>query len=218
MDVSVTNMKRVTQTSRPRYRSGLRQAQAGLTRERIQLAAAGILDDGGAPESITFKAVAERAGVTEMTVYRHFPSRQDLLQGLWEHLNRQMDPAIGMPASAQALCDQHRALFTGFDSIPSQIIASITTAQGREMRAALNGKRRKAFMAIVDGVAGRLGRQERTRAAAVLQLLHSAYAWASLREQWGLSGAEAGEATLWAIDTLLNDLKARNSRTKGEAS
>lgn len=189
----------------------MRQAQAELTREKIQRAIAEILDAGGALESITFKAVAQQAGVTEMTVYRHFPTRQDLLQGLWEHLNRQMDPAVGMPVRAQELRDQHRSLFAGFDKIPSQIIASISTPQGREMRAALNKKRRKAFAAIVDDVADRLGHAEKTRAAAVLQLLHSAYAWASLREQWGLSGKGAGEATLWAIDTLLTDLKARNA-------
>jgi len=211
-------MKRAPHTSKPRYRSGLRQAQTGLTRERIQQAVAGILDAGGAPESITFKAVAQRAQVTEMTVYRHFPTRHDLLQGLWEHLNRQMGPAIGMPTGAEELRNQHRALFSGFDRIPSQIIASISTPQGREMRAALNRKRRKAFTAIVDDVADGLGQAEKIRAAAVLQLLHSAYAWASMREQWGLTGKEAGEATLWAIDTLLTDLKSRNPPEKGESS
>jgi len=178
-----------------------------MTRARIQQAAAGLLDERGGPESITFKAVADRAGVTEMTVYRHFPTREDLLQGLWQHLNAQMGPDVGMPASAAALLAQHDALFSGFDRIARQITASIVTPQGREMRAALNAKRRDAFLAIVEEVAPHLGRAARTRAAAVLQLLHSAYAWDSMREQWGLDGKAAGKATRWAIETLLDRLR-----------
>ncbi|MBL8384455.1 MAG: TetR/AcrR family transcriptional regulator [Burkholderiales bacterium] len=191
----------------------LRRAHTDLTRARIQAAAAALLDDGDAA-AITFKAVAARAGVTEMTVYRHFPTRDDLLKGLWEHLNRAMAPGIGMPASLADLRAQHHALFAGFDRIPAQIVASLTTPQGREMRAALNAQRVAAFSAIVAERAPGLGAAERRRAAAILQLLHSAYAWLSLREQWGLSGNDAGRATLWAIDTLVADLAAR-STTKG---
>ena len=47
---------------------------------------------------------------------------------------------------------------------------------------------------------------ERRRAAALLQLLHSAFAWDSLREQWGMDGSEAGEATLWLIDLIVSHL------------
>ena len=198
----------------------MRKAQAEETRARVQRAVAELFDSGGGAESITFKAVAERAGVTEMTVYRHFPSRQELLQGLWEYLNRQMGPQIDMPAGIAQLREQHRSLYAGFDRIPTQITASIGTPQGREMRRALNKKRRKAFLAIAEEVARGLPAAKRLHVAAVLQLLHSAYAWDSLREQWGLSGEEAGEATLWAIDALIASLSAntaaRNSPTNGE--
>lgn len=200
-------MTKVTPSQKPAYRSPLREAQAKLTRARIQEAAASLLDERGAAESITFKAVAERAGVTEMTVYRHFPTRDDLLAGLWRHLNDAMGPGLGMPESVDALLAQHEALFAGFDRIAPQIVASIVTTQGREMRAALNKQRRKAFLAIVEEAAPGLDASRKTAAAAVLQLLHSAYAWDSLREQWGLSGKAAGKATKWAIVALLEDLR-----------
>jgi hypothetical protein len=41
----------------------------------------------------------------------------------------------------------------------------------------------------------------------VLQLLHSAHAWMSMREQWGLDGQQAAAATRWAIETLLLHLR-----------
>jgi len=202
-------MKRASITSTPKGQPKLREAQTGLTRQRISEAAASLLEEGGEAGAITFKAVAERAGVTEMTVYRHFPSRNDLMHGLWRHLNERMGKGLGMPESASALLAQHDALFAGFDAIAPQIIASITTPQGRDMRAALNRERRKAFTGIVAEVAPGLSGARQTAAAAVLQLLHSAYAWDSMRLHWGLDGRQAGDAAKWAIGILLQELRRK---------
>lgn len=200
-------MKKARHTSSSEYRSPLRAEQAAQTRERIERAAADLLNADGGAESITFRAVAERAGVTEMTVYRHFPTREDLLQGLWRNLNARMGPAISMPTDVKDLLAQHDSLYEGFDRIAPQIIASLTTPQGREVRAALDEPRRRAFRAIVAEVNPDLNVARRTQAAAILQLLHSAHAWMSLREQWGLNGRESAAATRWAIDTLLKQLR-----------
>lgn len=191
------------------YRSPLREARATQTRERIERAAADLLGEAGSADAITFRGVADRAGCTEMTVYRHFPTRDDLMQGLWRAINARMAPGIGMPGNIAALLSQHAALFTGFDRVAPQIIASITTEQGREMRAALNEQRRKAFRGIAREAAPGLTSAENTRVAAVLQLLHSAHAWMSLREQWDLDGREIGAATRWAIECLLADLRRK---------
>jgi len=201
-EVKPNRKSRSKSDAKPRYRSELREAQRGMTRERIQRAAAELLESGGA-DGITYKRVAELAGVTEMTVYRHFPNREDLLRGLWEHINARMAPQIGLPDSAARLFAQHLALFEGFDRIPAQILASLTTPQGREMRAAVDPERRAAFLAIAAEAAPDAQADAHTRLAGVIQLLHSAYAWLSLREQWGMSGAEAADATRWAIETLL---------------
>jgi AcrR family transcriptional regulator len=192
---------------KPVYRSPLRAAQAAQTRERIATAAADLLGEGSSADSITFRAVAERAGVTEMTVYRHFPTRDALMQGLWRQLNARMSPGVGMPESVDALLAQHNALFSGFDRVAPQIVASIVTEPGREMRASLNEQRCRSFRNIVREASPGLSPAECTRAAAVLQLLHSAHAWMSLRDQWGLDGREAGAATRWAIETLLAELR-----------
>lgn len=194
-------------TRKARYRSPLREEQAASTRERIEKAAAALLNSAHNPEAVTFKAVAARAGVTEMTVYRHFPTREDLLRGLWRQINAQMGAGIGMPASIESLFGQHAALFAGFDQVAPQIQASITTPQGREMRSALNDRRRRAFRAMVDEIAPDLRPEARTQAASILQLLHSAHAWMSLREQWGMDGREAGAATRWALDILIQHLR-----------
>ncbi len=190
-------------TSQKGVRPPLRQAQTALTRERILDAAAGLIGAEGDAGAITFKAVAERAAVTEMTVYRHFPNRASLLRGIWEHLNAQMGADIGMPASLDELRGQHDRLYSAFDRIAPQIISAIATPQGREMRASLNKERQEAFLAIVAEVAPGLDGKSKRQIAALLQLLHSAYAWASLREQWDLTGADAAQATRWLIELIL---------------
>ena len=188
----------------------LRAAQAGMTRARIEQALVELLQEEGGFERITFKSVAQRAGVTEMTVYRHYPTRDDLLRALWEQMNREMGPNVHMPDSLSSLRAQHQEMYAGFDRIAPQIIASLTTPQGREMRTALNRQRRKAFRSIVREIAPDLEETQQLRAAGILQLLHSAYAWDSLREQWGMSGAEAGRATQWAIDIIIQSLRKKS--------
>jgi AcrR family transcriptional regulator len=194
--------------------SGPRPTKTERTRQRIQLATVALFDENAALETITFKAVAKRAGVAEMTVFRYFPTRERLLRGLWEHLNQRLDDTLGMPHREQELRDKQRELFCIFDKVSSQVLASIATPEGRAVRAAANTRRRTAFLSIVDKAADGLSVSERSRAAAVLQLLHSPYAWAALREHWEFSGDESGKATLWAIDRLLSDLKRKANRSR----
>lgn len=189
------------------YRSPLRRAQAEGTRTRIVEAMAGLLTDGDGPEAITYKSVAAAADVTEMTVYRYFPSREALLEGLWSWLNTRIAPGVGMPASEAALTEQLGPLFEGFDRVAPQIRASLFTPQGREMRASLDGERQRAFLAALDDAARGLDARTRRRAAAAIQLLHSAYAWLSMREQWGLDATEAADVSAWVIRLVLADLR-----------
>jgi len=193
------------------YNSRLRQEQAEATRERIVGAMADILAEDGRIEAATNRAVAQRAGVTEVTVYRHFPSRELLLRGLWEHLNRRNGANIGMPESEAEILEKVGPLFATFDAAPAHITAAITTEHGREMRGSLDELRRAAFLDALAEATDGLSPGDRAKAAGVIQLLYSAYAWLSLREQWNVQGQDAADAVGWAIETLLADLRARGS-------
>lgn len=193
------------------YNSRLRQEQAEATRERILAAMADLLQAEGRVELVTNRAVASAAGVTEVTVYRHFPSRDVLLRGLWEWLNRRNGVTVGMPEGAEDIVAKLPALYGTFDAAPAHIVASITSQQGREMRESLNEPRRAAFLAAVAEAAPDLPASEQEKAAAMLQLIYSAYGWVSLREQWGVTGERAADAATWAAETLLDDLRRRGA-------
>jgi len=192
------------------YNSSLRRDQVEATKARILSAMAALMDESGGQEP-TNRAVAERAQVTEVTVYRHFPSREVLLRALWSHLNREAGVDAGLPESAAQLRAKIAPLFASFDASPAQIVARLTTAQGRAARASLDGERRDAFLAVVAEAAPNLPADQRPKAAAALQLLYSGYAWLSLREQWDLTGRDAVDAVAWATDALLADLERRGA-------
>lgn len=194
------------------YRSPLRAGQAAATRERILAAVSEVLSRGG-PEEASYRGIAEAAGVTEMTVYRHFPNKAAMLRAFWLWLDRRMTNR-GMPKTEDALVEDVRTLFAAFDERAPLIRAAVLSPGGREMRAAVNSERRAAFEEALAAATKDLPEAERRRACAVVQLLFSAHAWLSMREQWGLTGAESGDASAWAIGVLLDHLRRRNRKTR----
>ena len=62
-------------------------ARSRRTRAALLAAARAILEEDGF-DALTMTAVAERAGVTRRAVYMHFPSRAELVSGLFDHVAR----------------------------------------------------------------------------------------------------------------------------------
>jgi len=193
------------------YASPLRQRQAEATRDRILVAVADLIEEVG-PEGLSNRLIAERAGMTEMTVYRHFPSREELLSAAWRRANEQRGVHGGFPSSLDEIVGRMAPLFDSFDQAPAHISATITTPHGRTMRASQDEARREAFLSALAEIDG-LDERQRRAAAGVLQLLYSAHAWLSLREHWGMTGREAAEASSWAAKTLIDNLRNNHSTT-----
>lgn len=194
------------------YNSALRQEQADATREKILQSMAAIYEEEGRIEAATTRAVAARAGVREVTVYRHFPSRDVLLQGLWAWLNRRNGVTVGMPETADEISMKVGPLYRTFDEAPAHVLASIRTDEGLKIRSSLNEERAAIFMKLVGEAAPALDEAERLKAAALLQLLYSAYPWVSFREQWDLTGEAAADVSAWAVQVILADLRGRGAK------
>ena len=74
--------------SRRTYDNRARQEKAAQTRERIVTAGSELVHgfDTWNWRDLTFRAVAERAGVGERTVYRHFPTERHLHDAVMQRL------------------------------------------------------------------------------------------------------------------------------------
>jgi AcrR family transcriptional regulator len=88
------------------YRKSKRAEAEAETRQRILEAAIALHEDPG-PRATTVSAIAERAGVQRLTVYRHFPDDAALYRACtsgWLELNPPPDPAAigeGLPPLAR---------------------------------------------------------------------------------------------------------------------
>src|SRR5262245_61735535 len=68
------------------YHSPVRAAAAGETRARIIAAASSVLGGPDGAGGFSLEAVAKKAGVTRLTVYKQFGSRRALLEEVFDDL------------------------------------------------------------------------------------------------------------------------------------
>jgi AcrR family transcriptional regulator len=81
----------VARNSARRYRQKVRAEHQAGTRQRIIEAAVALHLERG-PAQTSINAVAERAGVNRVTVYRHFPDTRTLLEACSAHARRLNPP------------------------------------------------------------------------------------------------------------------------------
>lgn len=195
--------------------SELRKAHRDLTQARILEAAIDLLRTEDLDE-LRIADIATRAGMTERTIYRHFATREELLKGLWPFLQRRVQSS-GFPESAAELIALAPNLFANFDLEEGPMRGSVFSKAGRELRLAMNERRKAAFLSAVRQARPDLDGDALTRLAAVVQLLDSAFAWAVMKDFWGLQGAEAGRAVSEAIALLLGADKMKADSAKEES-
>ena len=83
--------------------SSVQEAKAAVVRQRVL---AGVAELIAAGDDVTFAKAAAAAGVPERTVYRHFPSRDALMAGLYADTNSRIGFA-GTPAPDRRRDDRH---------------------------------------------------------------------------------------------------------------
>jgi AcrR family transcriptional regulator len=187
------------------YSSPLRAEQQEATRVRILDAVAELMSDPAQPE-LTFGALARHAQVSERTVYRHFATKDELLEAFWVYINEQLGMAH-YPETVDELLAVLPSVYTGFDQRAGLIRAHLASTAGREMRERVAPRRREIFRRMLEEYTAGLPPQRQREACAIAQLLFSPRAWESLEENWEFSGQEAADACAWAIQTLLGALR-----------
>jgi AcrR family transcriptional regulator len=186
----------------------LREQHAMATRERILAAVADLLERGDV-EEVTVPAVAEASGVSLRTIYRYYPTREELLEaaGRWIGEELLKHP---YPRELDEVADLYQEGARDFDERPGLVRALALSQLGRHVRGYRRRERLDAIGQALRAELTELSEPELERAEAVLSYLHNMLAYTTLREENGLSGEEIGEAIGWAIRTLIADLRKRN--------
>lgn len=179
----------------------LRDAHKALTRTRIEDAAIALMEAED-PDALTLARVAAAAGVTERTLYRHFATRDALVAAVWARVSTSL-VRVDEADTKETLVGHPRRLFAAFDGQAPLVRALVHTREGRELRMEGNGRRRARIVKAVREARPDLDGAARTRLAAVVQLLDSAYAWAAMQEYWDMDGETAGLAASEALACLL---------------
>jgi AcrR family transcriptional regulator len=190
------------------YTSPLRERQTEQTRETILQALTDELADGGLQE-LNIPGLARRAGVSVRTVYRYFPDKEALLDAAEQWMDDRIAPGAS-PVSADDMATSAEQIFAAFDANESVMLAQWATAVGRVLRAKGRKRRLGAYEAALREVTSDLSRADARAALAILSYLRSSWTWKTLRDEFGMSGAESGKAVAWALRTLIADLRKRN--------
>ncbi len=183
---------------RRRYDSPVRQQRASETRDRIVTAACEILRQSSIRDwhTLTVRAVAERAGVNERTVYRHFTNER----GLRDAAMQRMEHEAGIDLSALRLddiADVARRIFGAVAAHPlpdrPPLDPTLTEAGRRERDALL-----RAVAPHTEGWSD----ADRTVAAAMFDVLWGVAPYERLVADWHLPPERAVVGIAWVIGLI----------------
>jgi AcrR family transcriptional regulator len=189
----------VTEAARPT----LRQRQAEELRATIRAAFIGLVLDRG-PTGFSLHDVADAAGISDRTLYRHYASRDALVEAVLEEdvaafeRERRIDPkSTDLHGDPEAMAH----VFEQFEQHADLIRAlRMLRASGEEDRAAT--ERTQAVRERVEAEGCHPAAVEQL--TALLRLVTGSDGWARMREpDLALDPGEAGYAAHWAAQVLL---------------
>jgi AcrR family transcriptional regulator len=183
---------------RRRYDSTLRRERAEETRRRIVEAGLELLhaSDVRDWDTLTMRAVAERAGVHERTVYRHFENER----GLRDAVMSGMESQAGIVLEGLRLEDVSKMA----TRILEQVSAFPLTPRPELDPTLGEAKRRQhdALLSAVRASTGSWSEEQRVMAAGVLDVLWSVAAYERLVGDWRLEPERAMQAVDWMIHLI----------------
>jgi len=203
----------MSERSQP-YSSSLRADLAEETRRRILDAAIEqIVDESVA--GLTIPNVARRARVAVRTVYRYFPTKDELLQSA----GGEFDERVGFREFADAiekLEPQLREIYRRFSNEEPSVRAALESRAGREVRSRARPDRMRTLERTLEPLLEGLDSDERRRTVALVYLFFSAQTWRVFLDYAEMTADEAAETASAGLTAVLDSLeRAARRRRKG---
>ena len=185
---------------------GLREEQRELTRRMVLGAVLGLVAEGTL-DQVSVPAVARRSGVSVATIYRYFPSKDDLLAAAAAEPSRLALESADRPV-AQPGDDEFavflRAMWHEFSGNLPLLRHQISSEAGREMRRARVDDGRDRLAAYVETFGVDPRSVEGERLISLIMLVSGSMALVELHDRQGVGVDDAIEASLWAVQALID--------------
>ncbi|BBZ17268.1 hypothetical protein MGAD_16030 [Mycolicibacterium gadium] len=191
--------------ARRTYDNRARQQKAAQTRERIVAAGSELVHafDSWNWRDLTFKAVAERAGVGERTVYRHFPTERHLHDAVMQRLE------------CEAGISYEDVNLTNIDDVTARVFASLQRFSVRRSVdtpqdptfVGVDARRREALVRAVSASAPAWSAAQQQMAAALLDVLWNVPSYERLVGVWGIDGTDATRAIGWVMAKVISAIE-----------
>ena len=190
------------------YASDLRDRQAETTRTRILDALVRTMANGVAGLSIP--AVAREAGVSIPTIYRHFGSKQ----GLVDALNPYVIAKGGLmpdklPETIAEFEPMARQLFRNLAGMDLTLRAAMASGLGQQVRQAGMPRRLGTVREVIGRLAPDVPEPERDRLANLALILMSTPSFHAYKDYLGLGPDASAGLVSWAIETLIEGARRR---------
>lgn len=194
---------------RRRYDAPVRRQRAAETRERIVAAGSDLAHRAAGWDwgSLTFRAVATRAEVSERTVYRHFPTERQLHDAVMQRLEEEAGIAYEQ-VDLDSLTDVTARVFA---TLPTFAVHDSVRMPEDPTFVGVGVRRRQALLRSVTEAAPAWTDRERHLAAALLDVLWNLPSYEQLVNDWSLSPEDATAGLTWLMAKLIESV------TGGEA-
>ena len=192
-----------------RYDSTLRRQRAQETRDRIVTAGCDLLAESSIRDwrALTMRAVAERAGVNERTVYRHFTNERGLRDSVMHRLEQRAGIDLD-ELRLEGIADVARRIFATVSSHPSERRAPLDPTLRDASR-----REREALLRALEPLADGWSDADRVVAAAMLNVLWRVAVYEHLVVDWELDDDEAVAGITWLIGLV--EQAVRDGRPPG---
>ncbi len=191
-----------------KYESELREAQALATRDTILDAVVEVLAEG--VDTLAIPAVAERAGVSIGTVYRHFGDKAGLLRALIPYAGRRTGLEMeSIPETMAELEAAVRRVFQHFEDTDDLMRAAFASRLGRSVRVDGSKERLELFRQTFRSVEPDLGPSDLEHVAKLGMVLTTSESYQQWKDRLGLTPDQVADEVMWAIRTVIGGAKSR---------
>ena len=198
--VSASTDPELSEPVQPRrpYNGALRRERAAETRERIITAGAELLHESSIRDwqGLTIRAVAERAGVNERTVYRYFGNER----GLRDAVIHRHEEEAGIDLAGMQLddiADIAARIFEHVSSFPLEPRPPLDPTL-----AEANQRQRDALLGAITTRTARWSAEDREVVAAMFDVLWSVASYERLVADWRIDSPRAIRGITWVIELV----------------